>query len=64
MPAYWPGGVRHEDDVSLICCFRMEQEKAHPETVHSGWGGERERSKRLKPQGTEYRRGVRWRTDP
>jgi hypothetical protein len=47
--------------VSLVCCFRVEREKAHPETS-ALQGGERERPKRLKPQGIEYRRGVRRRT--
>ena len=28
MPVYWPGGVRHAGDVSPVCGFRMEQEKA------------------------------------
>jgi hypothetical protein len=56
VPAYWPGGVRHGGDVSLICCFRVEREKACPETS-APRGGERERPKRLKPQGIEYRRG-------
>jgi len=32
-PAYWPGGVRHRGDVSLICGFCVEREKAHPEIV-------------------------------
>jgi hypothetical protein len=41
--------------VSLVCCFRAEREKARPETS-APQGGERERPKRLKPQGIEYRR--------
>lgn len=28
VPSFWPGGVRHGDDVSLICGFRGEQGKA------------------------------------
>ena len=48
MPAYWPGGVRHGGDVSLVCCFHVEREKARPETS-APQGGERERPKRLKP---------------
>jgi len=47
--------------VSLVCCFRVEREKARPGTS-ARQGGERERPRRLKPRGTEYRRGVRWRT--
>ena len=56
MPAYWPGGVRHGGHVSLVCCFHVEREKARPETS-APRGGERERPKRPKPQGIEYRRG-------
>ncbi len=41
--------------MSLVCCFRAEREKARPETSALR-GGERERPKRLKPQGIEYRR--------
>jgi len=44
--------------VSLVCCFRVEREKARPETS-ARQGGERERPKRRKPQGIEYRRGWR-----
>ena len=33
--AYWPGGVRHIDDASPVCGFRMEQEKACPDTGRS-----------------------------
>ena len=33
MPAYRPGGVRHRGDVSLICGFYVEREKACPDTV-------------------------------
>jgi hypothetical protein len=40
VPAYWPGGVRHADDVSPICRFHMEQEKACPDTVRPGKGGQ------------------------
>ena len=36
MSAYWPGGARHEGDVSLICCFHVEREKACPDTVALG----------------------------
>ena len=32
-PVYWPGGVRHEGDVSLICCFHTERGKACPDTA-------------------------------
>ena len=42
--------------MSLVCCFRVEREKAHAETS-TPRGGERERPKRPKPQGIEYRRG-------
>lgn len=31
-PKFWPGGVRHGGDVSLICCFRTERGKACPDT--------------------------------
>ena len=44
--------------MSLVCCFRVEREKARPETS-ARQGGERERPKRRKPQGIEYRRGWR-----
>lgn len=27
VPLFWPGGVRHADDVSLVCGFRVEQGK-------------------------------------
>ena len=49
--ADWPGGVRHRGDVSLICGFYVEREKAHPDTVvpSSGGVGEREFPKRRKP---------------
>jgi len=30
---YWPGGARHVGDVSLVCCFCAEREKACPDTV-------------------------------
>ncbi len=42
MPVYWPDGVRHAGDTSPICCFRVEQEKAHPETDPAGEAGKRE----------------------
>ena len=42
--------------MSLICSCRMEREKACPDTAVLG-GGDRERPKRPKPQGIEYRRG-------
>jgi hypothetical protein len=32
VPFYWPGGVRHVDDASPVCGFRVEQEKACPDT--------------------------------
>ena len=44
--------------MSLVCCFRVEREKARLETS-ARQGGERERPKRRKPQGIEYRRGWR-----
>jgi hypothetical protein len=44
VPADWLGGVRHEGDVSPICCSRMEREKACPGTAL--WG-ERERFERM-----------------
>jgi hypothetical protein len=47
--------------VSLVCCFRVEREKARCETS-ARQGGKRERPEWLKTRGTEYRRGVRWRT--
>lgn len=28
VPAYWPGGVRHEGGVSPVCGSCMEREKA------------------------------------
>ena len=33
MSADWPGGVRHAGDVSLVCCFHMEREKAFSDVV-------------------------------
>jgi hypothetical protein len=42
--------------VSLICCFHVEREKARPDTA-AHVGCNRERPKRPKPQGIEYRRG-------
>ena len=36
-------------------CFRMERERACPDTVIQGMGGERECLKRMKPRGIEYR---------
>jgi len=39
-PVYWPGGVRHSGDASPVCGFRVEREKAHPDTVR--WIGWRE----------------------
>jgi hypothetical protein len=42
VPFYWPGGVRHVDDASPVCGFRVEQEKAFPETACPGMAGERE----------------------
>jgi hypothetical protein len=56
VPVDWPGGVRHGGDVSLICCFYVEREKARPDTA-AHVGCNRERPKRPKPQGIEYRRG-------
>ena len=61
MPAYWPGGVRHVGDVSPVCGFRMEQEKAGPDTARRA-AGERECSKQQALQGVEYRGGVCRRT--
>ena len=60
VPYYRPGGARHGGDVSLICGSCTEREKALSDTA--ACGGEREVPKRAKPQGTEYRRGSRWRT--
>lgn len=37
MSAYWPDGVRHEGDVSLICCFHVEREKACPDMSAERW---------------------------
>ena len=36
VPASWPDGVRHEGDVSLVCCFCTERGKAHPDTTARG----------------------------
>src|SRR5512132_2645502 len=36
VPAAWPDGVRHEGDVSLVCCSCTERGKAHPETTARG----------------------------
>src|SRR6266545_6299753 len=41
VPADWPGGVRHVDEASLICCFHVEREKACPDTVRPGGAGGR-----------------------
>ena len=32
VPVYWPGGVRHRGNASLICCFHAERGKAFPDT--------------------------------
>ena len=48
VPASWPDGVRHEGDVSLVCCFCTERGKAYPDTT-ALWGGDRERPKRAEP---------------
>ncbi len=32
-PVYWPFGVRHGGDVSLICGCRMERVKACPDSA-------------------------------
>ena len=32
VPMYWPGGVRHRGNASLICCFHAERGKAFPDT--------------------------------
>jgi hypothetical protein len=32
-PVYWPFGVRHGGDVSLVCCCRTEREKARPDSA-------------------------------
>ena len=62
-PCFWPGGVRHIGDVSPVCCSCMEREKARPDTAIQGWSGWREGvAERLKPGGSEYRRGACWRT--
>jgi hypothetical protein len=34
--AYWPGGVRHIDDVSPVCGICVEQEKACPDAARPG----------------------------
>jgi len=64
VPTYWPGGVRHEDDASLICGFRVEQEKACPDTPCSVWSWGQGASQAVTPQGIEYRRRARRRTGP
>ena len=62
-PLSWPGGVRHIGDVSPVCCFCTERGKARPDTAVRVVGGWREGvAERLKPEGSEYRRGARWRT--
>ena len=62
-PCFWPGGVRYVGDVSSVCCFWLERGKARPDTaVHDCVDGEREPAERLNRQGSEYRRGMRWRT--
>ncbi|GGR09547.1 hypothetical protein GCM10010195_74850 [Kitasatospora griseola] len=50
MPVYWPGGVRHEGGVSLICWSCTERGKACFDTA-AREGGERERPKRLNRKG-------------
>jgi hypothetical protein len=35
-PVYWPFGVRHGGDVSLICSYRTEREKARSDTAVLG----------------------------
>jgi hypothetical protein len=51
-PVYWPFGVRHGGDVSLICGCRMEREKACPDSAaRCDAGGEREWSKRKNREG-------------
>jgi hypothetical protein len=52
---YWPGGVRHRGDVSLVCCSRTERGKACPDTAALVWRGERECPEWLQPRGIEYR---------
>ena len=47
MPVYRPGGARHGGDVSLVCGFCAEREKARPDTATGG--GEREVPERAKP---------------
>jgi hypothetical protein len=37
--AYWPGGARHIDDVSPVCCVHVEQEKAYPDAARPGRAG-------------------------
>jgi len=54
-PVYWPGGVRHRGDVSLVCCSRTERGKACPDTAALVWRGEREYPEWLQPRGIEYR---------
>jgi hypothetical protein len=47
MPVYRPGGARHGGDVSLVCGFCVEREKARPDTATGG--GQREVPERAKP---------------
>ena len=66
VPAYWPGGARCVDDVSLVCCSCTEREKAGRDSVHldhwSWWA--RGSVPTAATGGTEYRCAARWRTDP
>ena len=60
VPADWPDGVRHEGDVSLVCCFCTERGKARLDTAVED--GERELPSGCNREGSEYRRGACWRT--
>ncbi|MER6527106.1 hypothetical protein [Streptomyces sp. NPDC001508] len=62
MPVYWLSGVRHVGDVSPVCGFRMEQEKAGPDNARRVAEGVREFPKQQTLQGVEYRCGACWRT--
>jgi hypothetical protein len=53
VPADWSRGVRHEDDVSLICCGRAEQE-ACPDSELPGVGGREGPPEWLEPQVIAY----------
>ena len=50
MPVYWPGGVRREGGVSLICGYYTKRGKARADTalVSARRRGERECAKQQK----------------